>query len=294
MPLRPRLAIVLLLGPLLGQLLAACPAAALEESRSIREVKRFTGPGPHVVEIDNYRGPITVTAGRGDAVEATIGETVTGRTQGEIAEAKEKVKLEVTQEGNRVRFYVDGPFRCRDGHHGHGGWSFHEDEERIGERVTYAFEVRVPAGTELEVRTVNGDVRVDGADARFAVGSVNGGVAMAGVRGAGSARSVNGPVRVTFAANPAAASRFETVNGEIDVAFRQGLGADMRFKTLNGEVFTDFPYQSRSLATPSGDRRKGRFVLQRGGAFGVTIGGGGPEHAFATINGNILVRNQDQ
>ncbi len=270
----------------------AAPAGALEESRSWREVKSFTaGGGRRVVEIDGWRGPITVTAGRGDAVEVVIGETIKGATREEIAEAREKVTLEVTQEGNRIRYFVDGPFRCRDGSRRRDGW---KDEERLGERVTHAFEVRVPAGTELELSTVTGDVRVDGADARFLVASVNGGVELSGVRAAGSARSVNGPVRAVFAANPAAACRFETVNGEVDVAFRAGLSADLRFKTMNGEVLTDFPYVRRSLAVPAGERSKGRFVLQREGAFGVTIGGGGPELAFATINGNILVRNQDR
>ncbi len=280
--------------PLLLLILACAPAAALEDSRSWREVKAFAaGGGPRVVVVDNYRGPITVAAARGDAVEAVIGETVTGRTREDIAAAREQVKLDVTQEGNRVRFVVDGPFRddCRDGRR---SFNSQRDKDRVGERVTYAFELRVPAGTELELDTVIGDVRVDGADGRFAVSSVNGGVEMTGVRGAGSARSVNGPVRVVFAANPDAECRFETVNGEVDVAFRPGFAADLRFKTMNGEVFSDFPYVRKSLAAPSGDRRKGRFVLQQDGAFGITIGGGGPELAFTTINGNILVRNQDR
>jgi DUF4097 and DUF4098 domain-containing protein YvlB len=237
--------------------------------------------------VGGFRGSITATATRGDAVEMVIHETVTGRTKEEIAEARQKIKLDLTQEGNRVRAYVDGPFRCREGSHRWHG------EDRVSERVAYHFELRVPAETAIDLRTVTGDVKVDGTDGRFKVASVNGKVEMGAVRGSGSARSVNGPVKVSFAANPGGTCSFETVNGELDVAFRSGLDADLRFKTLNGEVFTDYPYVRRSLATPAGDRKNGRFLLQRSGTFGITIGGGGRELAFATINGDILVRNQD-
>ena len=75
--------------------------------------------------------------------------------------------------------------------------------------------------------------------------------------------------------------------------FLTPFGADLSFKTLNGEVYTDFPYKHRSLATSAGDRKDGRCVLRKAGNFGITIGNGGPEVTFATINGDILVRNQD-
>jgi hypothetical protein len=272
----------------LAALCAAAPAAALEESRTWREVKTFTaGGGPRILEVDGVRGSITATGARGDEVEIVIHETVTGHSKEEIAETRRKVTLDRTQEGNRVKLYVNGPFRC--GPHNVCG---DRDPERVVDRVTYSFELRVPAGTRIDLRTVFGDVRVDGADGPFAVSSVMGKVEMSAVRGAGSARSVNGPVRVVFAENPDGACNFETVNGKVDVAFRPGLAADLSFKTLNGEVYTDFPYAMRSLATPAGERRDGRFVLRRSGTQGIRIGAGGPELAFATVNGDILIRDQ--
>lgn len=284
-------------GALLAALAAistALPAVALEESRTWKEVKTFTAAGgPRVLEVDGFRGSIIATgtaATSGDAVEIVIHETFTGKTKEEIDEARRKVTLDRTQKGNHVKLYVDGPFRCEKKDCSKGD----RDRERVSERATYSFELRVPAGTEIDLRTVFGDVRVTGTDGPFKVASVMGKVEMAGVRGAGSVRSVNSPVKVAFAANPNGPCRFETVNGKVDVAFRPGLKADLRFKTLNGEVYTDFPYTPRSLTAPAADRRDGRFVLQQSGAFGVTVGGGGPELAFATINGDVLVRNQER
>lgn len=272
----------------LAALCATVPAAALEESRTWREVKTFTaGGGPRVLEVDGVRGSITATGTRGDEVEIVIHERVTGRSREEIAEARRKVTLDRSQEGNRVKLYVNGPFRC--GPHNVCGA---RDPERVGERVTYSFELRVPAGTRIDLQTVFGDVRVDGADGPFEVASVMGKVEMSAVRGAGSARSVNGPVKVVFADNPDGACRFETVNGKVDVAFRPDLAADLSFKTLHGEVYTDFPYVMRNLAKPAGERRDGRFVLRRSGASGIRIGDGGPELAFSTVNGDILIRDQ--
>ena len=286
----------------LAAISTALPARALEDSRTWRETRTFTaGGGPRVLELDGFRGNIIVTgtastATRGDAVEIVVHEKVTGRSKAEIDEARRQVTVDLSQQGNRVKIYVDGPFRCHDSESREKCRNCScgdRDKDRVGQRVTHDFELRVPAGTEIDLGTVMGDVRVDGTDGPFEVASVNGKVEMAGVRGAGTARAVNGGVKVTFAANPNGACKFETVNGELDVAFRPGLGANLSFKTLNGEVYTDFPYQQRSLAAPAGDRQDGRFVLRKAGAFGVTIGGGGPELAFATINGDILVRNQD-
>lgn len=278
----------------LAAISTALPARALEDSRTWRETKTFkAGGGPRILELDGFRGNITTTATRGDAVEIVVHEKVTGRSKAEIDEARRQVTVDLTQQGNRVRIYVDGPFRCHDRDRCRNCSCGDRDPDRIGQRVTHDFELRIPAGTEIDLGTVMGDVRVDGTDGPFEVASVNGKVVMAGVRGAGTARSVNGGVTVTFAANPNGACRFETVNGELDIAFRPGLDADASFKTLNGEVYTDFPYEMRSLATPAGDRKDGRFVLRKAGNFGITIGGGGPELSFATINGDILVRNQD-
>lgn len=276
----------------LAAISTALPAAALEESRTWKEVKTFTsGGGPRIVEVDGFRGFITATATTGDAVEVVIHETFTGSTKEEIEEARRKVTLDRRQEGNHVILYVDGPFRCekRDCYDARRD----RDRERVSERATYSFELRVPAGTAVDLRTVFGEVRVTGTDGPFKVASVMSKVEMTGVRGAGSISSVNSPVKVVFAANPNGPCKFETVNGKVDVAFRPGLKADLSFKTMNGEVYTDFPYSPRSLATAAGNRRDGRFVLQQSGAFGITIGGGGPDLAFATINGDILVRNQE-
>ncbi|HEV2855911.1 MAG TPA: hypothetical protein VHC97_24195 [Thermoanaerobaculia bacterium] len=282
----------------------ALPARALEDSRTWREVKTFTaGGGPRVLELDGFRGNVIAmgtgaTAARGDAVEIVVHEKVTGRSKEEIDEARRQVTVDLSQQGNRVKVYVDGPFRCHDRENDRercrNCTCGDRDGDRVSQRVTHDFELRIPAGTEIDLGTVLGDVRVEGTDGAFEVSSVNGKVEMAGVRGAGTAISVNGPVKVTFAANPNGNCRFQTVNGEVDVAFLPGLDADLSFKTLNGEVYTDFPYKMRSLATPAGDRKDGRFVLRKAGTFGITIGSGGPNLAFDTINGDILVRNQDR
>lgn len=281
----------------LAAISTALPARALEDSRTWRETKTFTaGGGPRVLELDGFRGNVTAVASRGDAIEIVVHEKVTGRSKEEIDEARRQVKVDLSQQGNRVKIYVDGPFRCHDRESREKCRNCScgdQDKDRVGQRVNHDFELRIPAGTEIDLGTVMGNVQVDGTDGPFEVSSVNGKVEMTGVRGAGSANSVNGGVKVTFAANPNGACRFQTVNGELDVAFRPGLGADLSFKTLNGEVYTDFPYKLRSLATPAGDRKDGRFILRKAGNFGATIGGGGPELSFATINGDILVRNQD-
>ncbi len=56
---------------------------------------------------------------------------------------------------------------------------------------------------------------------------------------------------------------------------------------------TDFDYVPLQLPAPEGERRHGRYRVKSCG-FGVRIAQGGPEFAFATLNGDIYIRNQDR
>src|SRR5262249_22399203 len=132
------------------------------------------------------------------------------------------------------------------------------------------------------------DLTVDGTRGDFTVDNVNGRIDMTNVAGSGHAHTVNGPVKVSFTANPSAASSFRTVNGSIDVFFKDGLSADLRMKTMNGGLFTDFDVQPLPTITPaSGERRNGRFVYRANEFTRVRVGRGGPEMTFETLNGSV-------
>ena len=71
-----------------------------------------------------------------------------------MAEAKRDVKMDMSQQGNFVRLYEDGPFRTANGTNFRG-------ESYYGYRVVFDFDVQVPYDTELVLKTVNhGDIQV--------------------------------------------------------------------------------------------------------------------------------------
>jgi hypothetical protein len=244
-------------------------------------------PGRRAVEIDNFTGAVRVRSHPGGEVTLSVHETWAADSAEKLEQGRREVRLDIGQTGGRLRLFVDGPFRSRDGGTHFHGW------ERLGYEATFDFDLEVPADVDLVARTVNGgEVRVAGVGGRFDVSNVNGPVTLERIGGSGKARSVNGPVVATFSRNPAAGCTFATVNGRIEVAFLAGLAADLRFKTLNGEVYTDYDYDYRTLPPQPADRVRGRFHYRSHGEFGARIAGGGPELAFSTVNGDILIRRQ--
>jgi len=263
----------------------------LVETRSFEDRLRFApGTAAPRLDLENYSGGVTVLGEDRDDIALVVRETVTAESPELMAEARRDVSLERTVAGPTARVRACGPFNDRGDGRRHccfEGW------ERLGYRVVYAIEARVPRGMTLFASTVDdGDVRVENVRGELQIENVNGSVSARGVSGHGTFGTVNGNLEVLFAANPEGPSRFSNVNGDIDVEFRPGLAADVRLKTLNGEMWSDFPYAQVALKGEV-DRRQGRFVYSNHHTAALRIGSGGPELDFETVNGEIRLRRHD-
>ena len=264
--------------------LAPAPAGGGGETGSAGGAR---STGRRAVEVDNFTGAVRVRSHPGGEVTLSVHETWAANSAEKLEQGRREVRLDVAETAGRLRLFVDGPFRSRDGGTHFHGW------ERLGYEATFDFDLEVPADVDLVARTVNGgEVRVSGVGGRFDVSNVNGPVTLERMGGAGKASTVNGPVVASFSRNPAAGCTFDTINGRIEVSFLAGLAADLRFKTLNGKVYTDYDYDYRSLPPEPADRSRGHFHYRSHGDFAARIAGGGPELTFSTINGNILIRRQ--
>lgn len=273
-------------------LLAAAPAAAVEESSTRDETFTFAPGGAEpVVRVCNLEGDVTATGHDGSELRVVVRETYRGETAADLARAQEVLPLRIEEGGGTVEIAVGARCDCRgDCCHGCGD----DDRGRKGRRrfgSHHDIELRVPRGVRVELRTVNdGEVTLRDHRGDFELANVNGPVAALGVAGSGTASTVNGGVEVRFAENPTRESAFRTVNGELDVTFRPGLAASFSFQTLNGEVYTDLPLDDRPVARASHDRENGRYVLRKTWRT-ASAGGAGPEISFTTVNGDILLRD---
>jgi Toastrack DUF4097 len=257
----------------------------LQEKETIRKSFNLTGANK-ILEVDNIFGSIEVTGGQGDQVQLVVNKTVNAESKDRMEAAKKEVTLDITDQPDLLKLYVNGPFRCNcdDGRKGCGS---HGDD---GYKVKMDFELQVPRNIEVKLKTVNsGHVQVRDVTGNFSVHNVNGGIEMQNVAGSGTAKTVNGGVKVTFRENPRGNSDFSTINGNVDLYFARGLAADFRFKTMNGNVYSDFEMTSLPAQPAKAEQRGSKFVFRSDRYTGGRIGNGGPEIKAENLNGDIRV-----
>jgi len=242
-----------------GLLLACMPlmAAGVEQNETIQHTYPLPGAAPQKVIVDNVNGSIHVTGYAGNEVRLTTHKRLRADSSETAEQARRDVKLDISQDANTVRFYVDGPFRCRDG-------GIHIDRDP-GYEVKYDFELQVPHDSAIDLKTINdGEIEVEGVAGDYKVDNINGGIEMTDVSGSGKVYALNGKVKVTFRENPRAKSSFGSLNGEVRVSFQPDLSADLRFKTFNGGVYTDYDVTYLPLPAAAAERRDGKFVYKSG------------------------------
>jgi hypothetical protein len=255
----------------------------LQEKETIR--KSFNLIADHkILEVDNVFGSIEVTGGDGNQVQLVVNKTIFAESKDRMETAKKEVTLDITDQPDFLKFYVNGPFRCNcsDGCEGQRG--------DHGYRVKMDFQLQVPRNIEVKLKTVNsGNVHVQDVTGNFSVHNVNGRIEMLNVAGSGTAKTVNGPVKVTFRENPRENSDFGTINGNVELYFVRGLAGDFRFKTMNGAVYSDFEMTSLPAQPVSSERHGTKFVFHSDRFTGGRIGSGGPEIKAENLNGDIRV-----
>lgn len=234
--------------------------------------------------IDNMRGYIHVNGTGGNQLRVTIHKEVRARTHSALDEGKRDARLDISQQGNYVRFYDDGPWRNHD-----------RGDDYYGYRAIYDYDVELPRGAELDLHAFNDKIEVKGTEGRFEIHSFNGGVEMSDIAGSGSVQTFNGAIKTAFRTNPDRESSFKTFNGGIDVYFQPDFNADLHFKTFRGGVFSDFDVAPLPVTVPAGRNLNARFVYHANGGNGAArVGKGGPALDFNTFNGSIRLHTKPE
>jgi hypothetical protein len=237
------------------------------------------------VIVDNVFGSIHLSGVDGEEVRVTARRTTQARSDRLLEEAKDEVRLDISERDGVIEFYVDGPFREK--RRGCINW---RGIEREGYKVSYDFEVEVPAGCAVEILTVNeGDISIESVAGDFEVSNVNGDIDMRRIEGSGKATTVNGDITLDFARNPQGDCCFATINGEVRLHFLPRLSADFYLKTFNGDIFTDFEVERLPAKTFASSQKNGRTVYKAGHLCGVRAGQGGPEIELDGFNGDMYI-----
>lgn len=266
------------------------------KTETIAKTLKFADPAkPGEVIVDNVFGPVKVEGYAGRDVLLEAKRIVYARDEARARKAEAEVRLDITEEGNTVEAYVDGPFRDDEKERERGNVRIHGDP---GYRVYYGFTLKVPARTDLVLRTVlDGDVEVRGVEGAFDVRNVVGEVRLVDTAGSGNAQAVSGGVTIAFKRHPDGPCSFKSVSGDVEVDFPGEPSADFRIKTMHGEVYSDFDVTYLAKTPPVREERRvegGKYVYRSDAGYGVRTGKGGPEIRLETLTGDILIAKRSR
>jgi hypothetical protein len=254
-----------------------------EQEKIEKSFSMPAGAGRRTLEIDNVWGSIEVVGTASDKVQLTVNKNIRAESKGKIEQAKKDVTLDITQQADALKLYVNGPFRCNC----HDCGRSRDDDGYV---VKMDFQVQVPRDVDIKIKTVNeGHVSVRDINGSFSVRNVNGDIQIRNIAGSGTARTVNGPVKVSFRQNPREASDFETVNGAIELQFARDLSADFRFKTFNGGIYSDFPVTALPVQGMQEEHHGAKVVFRADRYTGARINAGGPQIKVENLNGDIRI-----
>jgi hypothetical protein len=228
-----------------------------EDHCEIRALSTTPGSGRFSVS-GMANGSISVEGWEGSEVRVTA--RVIARNAGSARAAADLAgSVEVQTTAGRVQ--VEGP---RSGLFRRSSWSVD-------------LRIQVPTGTDLDLATTNGAIRVAGVGGAVSARSTNGALNLDGARGSVDARTTNGSVTVVVAGEGPVVGTVDlrTTNGSIDVRLPPSVGARVEARTSNGRITSDFPLEM-----------EGRRQNQ---AFGA-LGDGSGSVTLQTTNGTIRIR----
>lgn len=219
------------------------------------EVREFTLAAGALTVDSGGNGGIRVQAWDGDGIRARVRVASAARTDERAAEIARDVRI--TADGNALR--TQGP------DNGNREW------------WSASYRIDVPRQTDLDLRTSNGGIEIDGVRGTLRFQTSNGGVSLDGVGGDVQGRTTNGAVRVQLAGTTWEGDGLDvrTSNGGVRVTVPEPYDAVLEVSTKNGGFDVDFPTSLRGV-------RDKNLTLD--------LGAGGPLLRITTTNGGVRLQ----
>ena len=150
-------------------------------------------------------------------------------------------------------------------------------------------EIRVPRNVNLNLGTVHGNIDVRDVSGDLELSSVNGTISATGISGSVLANSVNGTIKVAFKSVNTNVCSYVTLNGNVDVTLPPSAKVTAKMKSQRGEIYSDFDMVIEA-SKPEVRKEQGQYEVSINSWVFGKINGGGPEHTFQNMHGNILIR----
>ena len=211
------------------------------------------------LEIVNVNGAIVVNAGTGPQVEVKATRQARAASDEEAQALLKETAITEDVSPDRISIRTSN---------GNGAL-------RGRRSINVEYQVRVPAGMQVNVKTENGGIGLHDVDGNLTASTTNGGIRGTNIAGAVSAHIVNGGI-VMEIARVAGPVQLDAVNGGIRLDVPGSVNANLDAQAVNGGVSTEdgFPITAseRSRTRISG-----------------TMNGGGTAISLSTVNGGVRI-----
>ena len=245
---------------------AALPLAGAELTETIDRTIDVR-PGARL-ELSNVNGRVSVVSWDQPRVRIVARKEVKG-DRNDVAEALRELRVEIQPRDGGV--FVNTRYPKRD-----GGSSFFDWLLGDGVEAEVRYDITVPRNMNVDLRTVNGSIRLTGVGGRHELDTTNGRIEVADCAGSIDASTTNGSITAELLrVAHGQPMEFRTTNGRIRITVPRDLAVDVNASTTNGGIETDLPVTTREA---------GRNSL-RG-----SINGGGTPLRLRTTNGSIEIR----
>ena len=211
------------------------------------------------LEIININGTILAESSSGSTIEIQAERTARGTTNEGAADVLKRIEMREEVGEGRVRVEVRLP-----------------RTSGFGDRHEIKWIVKVPKGVAVDLRTVNGGVKLTGLDGDIRARATNGGIAGVDLAASGIDASVtNGGVDLILAAPPTSGTfDLESVNGGVALSIPADSKADISARAVNGGIEVN-GLQLEFQGSKTRNRMDGK------------LNGGGARIQMETVNGGV-------
>jgi Putative adhesin len=241
-------------------LTAGCDLVSARESVRSEWKKSYTLSEGGRVEIDNVNGRIEVEAWDGDTVDVRAERIGKGSTPDAAKRMLDRIEIRERATPTEVRIQTSVARAS--------GW--------LGGGAEVRYLVKVPAGAEIDVETVNGGIEVSGVRGKVTAETTNGGVTARRIAGPIEASTTNGGVDVDVDEIAERGIDLGCTNGGINLRLPRDSKATLSATITNGGISTD-GLDVELTGQASRRRLEGR------------LNGGGPRIVLAGTNGGIRI-----
>ena len=228
------------------------------------------------IEIININGRISAEATDGTSVEVVAERTAKAGTDDGAKDLLKQIEMREEVSGDRVRVEVRAPRM-------HGG-SGHEIK----------WTVKIPRGVSVDLRTINGGVRMNGLEGEIRARSTNGGITgTAMIATAVDASTTNGGVEIELARAVSTGSyELQAVNGGVSLTMPSDSKADVAAKCVNGGINVEgLDLQINGDETQNANEAEKRTLRARSSRRRLDgqLNGGGARVSLETVNGGVKI-----